>query len=443
MQGARAEDFARIEGVIDATLADVAQTGAGLTRERIDSFLHQYELSLAHVPGQRGLSLLFRVAGAWTHDACCPLESLDVQTTLAELRVKLDGPRGIQYLQDLLRESVLCNTHRAVVTMSPDADFLAKQTAVERSVLGARLAAMSDAQRANVQVRADALAEAQSRAQEVDVLPTLRRADIPQSAPPHAIRDLDIEVDIGADANADAAAATEMATTKGATAKHAKASSSKSVSVPLQFAPQPTNGVVYLKTSLDISALRPEFADASSSSSSSSSSASSSSSSRLSWAQWDLIPMLTQLAPSIATRHRSAEQLAHDTNRFTGGISLAASILPGAFDLSRRRHAAAAANDTTISARSDPSASAPSAWPAPRTHLALSSHALHRNAGDMLTLCAEVVAQPRFDDAVRLRALVGAANAGMMNALQESGHSFARSYVFLLCVCFPIRYFRA
>ena len=47
--------------------------------------------------------------------------------------------------------------------------------------------------------------------------------------------------------------------------------------------------------------------------------------------------------------------------------------------------------------------------------------------------------QPRFDDAVRLRALVGAANAGMMNALQESGHSFARSYVFLLSVCFSKR----
>ncbi len=390
VQGARSEDFARIESVIDATLADVAQTGAGLTRERIDSFLHQYELSLAHVPGQRGLSLLFRVAGAWTHDACCPLESLDVQTTLAELRVKLDGPQGIQYLQDLLRESVLRNTHRAVVTMSPDADFLAKQTAAERSMLGARLAAMSAAQRASVQVRADALAEAQSRAQEVDVLPTLRRADIPQSAPPNVIRDLDIEVDIGAGANA---GATSEVTTKGSTSKHAKASSSKSVSVPLQFAPQPTNGVVYLKTSLDISALRPEFADAPTSSSSSSSS------SRLSWAQWDLIPMLTQLAPSIATRHRSAEQLAHDTNRFTGGISLAATILPGAFDLSRRRHAAAAAaNGTTISAPSDQSASAPSAWPAPRTHLALSSHALRRNAGDMLALCAEVMAEARVSE---------------------------------------------
>ncbi len=88
-----------------ATLADVAATGAGLTRARIDSFLHQYELSLAHVPGQRGLSLLFRVAGAWTHDACCPLESLDVQATLAELRVRLEGPQGIQFLQDILRES--------------------------------------------------------------------------------------------------------------------------------------------------------------------------------------------------------------------------------------------------------------------------------------------------------------------------------------------------
>jgi Zn-dependent M16 (insulinase) family peptidase len=311
------------------------------------------------------------------------------------LRVKLDGPEGIRYLQDLLRESVLNNTHRAVVTMSPDADFLAKQTAVERSVLGARLAAMSAAQRASVQVRADALVEAQSRAQEVDVLPTLRRADIPQSAPPHAIRDLDVEVEIGADAGA-----TSEVTTKGTTAKHAKASSSKSVSVPLQFAPQPTNGVVYLKTSLDISALRPEFADDSNSPSSSSSlSSSSSSSSRLNWAQWDLIPMLTQLAPSIATRHRSAEQLAHDTNRFTGGISLAATILPGAFDLSRRRHAAAAAaNGTTISAPSDQSASAPSAWPAPRTHLALSSHALRRNAGDMLALCAEVMAEARVSE---------------------------------------------
>jgi hypothetical protein len=132
--------------------------------------------------------------------------------------------------------------------------------------------------------------------------------------------------------------------------------------------------------------------------------------------------MLTQLAPSIATRHRSAEQLAHDTNRFTGGISLAATILPGAFDLSRRRHAAAAAASASANAAGSASdagsasasdetsasasaSSAPSAWPAPRTHLALSSHALRRNAGDMLALCAEVMAEARASEMQSIMAI--------------------------------------
>jgi hypothetical protein len=41
----------------------------------------QYELSLAHVPGQRGLALLFRVMSPWTHDAD-PTRALDIDQTL-------------------------------------------------------------------------------------------------------------------------------------------------------------------------------------------------------------------------------------------------------------------------------------------------------------------------------------------------------------------------
>jgi Zn-dependent M16 (insulinase) family peptidase len=46
VQGAKATDFQQIEQVIMDTLRRVCDTGAGLTRERIDSFLHQVRYSL-------------------------------------------------------------------------------------------------------------------------------------------------------------------------------------------------------------------------------------------------------------------------------------------------------------------------------------------------------------------------------------------------------------
>jgi Zn-dependent M16 (insulinase) family peptidase len=183
-----------------------------------------------------------------------------------------------------------------------------------------------------VQTRADQLSQSQQSVQDIDVLPTLRRSDIATSTPAYVVNDVSV------------------------------------TNVAVQVCPQPTNGIAYFKASLDIEKLLPGAG--------------------LSWTQWDLLPVLSQLTTSMATESRSAEQLALDMNRFTGGVHATPSILPGAFQPT-------SGLSSIAKFQAAQSLASPLNWPSPKAYWTISSHALQRNADQMMKLSAELFAQVR------------------------------------------------
>jgi hypothetical protein len=150
--------------------------------------------------------------------------------------------------------------------------YFPKETAQEQTALLAKAASLSVQEKRAIQTQAAALHAAQQQKPAVEVLPTLSRRDIPATSPPYAVHD----VTLGA--------------------------------ARVQFCPQPTNGVVYVSTALDISALRPTTPPVAEGEVAAAAAAATATATRqgpLSWTEWDQLPLLASVIPLLSTGMRT------------------------------------------------------------------------------------------------------------------------------------------
>ncbi|WP_322629851.1 insulinase family protein [Halothiobacillus sp.] len=177
VEGAEPDRADAVEALVLDTLRSIAEQG--VPAEMIESVLHQIELSQREVTGDGfpyGLQLILHGLPAAIHDGD-PIAVLDLEPALARLRTKAENP---QFIPDLIRKLLLGNTHRVRVVLKPDTGLSAVKLAAEEARLAQMKAALTDDEKAAIVSQAVALAERQAEVDDISILPTVTRADIPE-----------------------------------------------------------------------------------------------------------------------------------------------------------------------------------------------------------------------------------------------------------------------
>jgi len=176
LEGSEPEHADAVEALVLEVLQKVAEEG--IERSRIDSVLHQLELSQREIRGDGmpfGLQLV--LSGLSTAmQRGDTLAAIDLDPALERLRVAADDP---DFVQRLVRELLLDNPHRVTLTLRPDADISQRRSAAETARLASMKALLDETQSQRIVRQAGELAERQAQQDDPDILPKVTREDVP------------------------------------------------------------------------------------------------------------------------------------------------------------------------------------------------------------------------------------------------------------------------
>lgn len=175
VEGSEPGNTKAVEALVLEVLERVATQG--VAPEAVEAALHQLELSQREI-GDRtpyGLQLMNRMLPAVIHDAD-PLQELDIDTTLADLRELAAEP---DFIQRAVRELLLDNGHRVVLTMVPDLQAAERERQRETEALAELTSRLRDADRGNVVELATALTQRQEAEDDPGLLPRVGVEDVP------------------------------------------------------------------------------------------------------------------------------------------------------------------------------------------------------------------------------------------------------------------------
>ena len=150
----------------------------GIAPGLIDSAIHQIEFhrkEVTNAPYPYGLKLLLLVTSTWFHGGH-PESVLELDRDLERLRGRLaQGP----FFEQRIRNYFLDNPHRVLFKLIPDQDKQKQEDAREKTKLQTIAQSLSEIEAVNIRKNAAALKKRQETIEDLSVLPTLARADIP------------------------------------------------------------------------------------------------------------------------------------------------------------------------------------------------------------------------------------------------------------------------
>ncbi len=260
MRGTKPERAQAVEDLIMGGLRDAAENG--IHPSLLEGSLRRFEFRSREIKGGGpfGLRLLSRSMRSWLHGEQ-PRHSMDFAPVLQEVKAELEtNPR---YLQDLIRELLLDNTHRCRLTVYPDSSQNERESRAERESVDAKLAALGKDGENIVGQWTEEFARFQGTPdtpEAIASLPFLTVEDIPAEVRsiPNSRHRLD-------------------------------------ASQPLYYHEVFTNGISYVDLGFSISDLPPEY--------------------QL------FVPLLTHMLPQIGSTSRSYEEVNLDWGLKTGGFS--------------------------------------------------------------------------------------------------------------------------
>ncbi|MDR3073390.1 MAG: insulinase family protein [Deltaproteobacteria bacterium] len=181
LRGVDPKDAGKVEALILETLQDLAATG--IDARYIEAAVNSVEFELREKnPGRFpvGLTVMLQALTTWLHGGD-PLAPLRYEALLAAVKARLDA--GEPYFETLIRRYFLDNTHRATVTLIPDANLAAVKAGREKERVDAVLASLPPAERgrlAEKAARLQALQEAPDKPEDLARIPRLEPADLPR-----------------------------------------------------------------------------------------------------------------------------------------------------------------------------------------------------------------------------------------------------------------------
>jgi Zn-dependent M16 (insulinase) family peptidase len=168
-----------VEELILNTLAELAQEG--ISSDMVEAAYNTFEFSLRENntgSTPRGLSTMMQAVRNWIYGRD-PLTPLAFEGPLAAVREQLDN--NPIYLQDLIREYILENSHRVTLVLMPDPEFNATRLAEEEARLEQARANMDQAALEAIVANTAELQRLQGLAdspEQLALLPTLKLEDL-------------------------------------------------------------------------------------------------------------------------------------------------------------------------------------------------------------------------------------------------------------------------
>ena len=176
LEGSQPEDATKFEELILTVLNDVAEKG--IEQQQVEAVLHQLELSQREIGGDSypyGLQLILAGLSAATHRGD-PIEVLNLDPVLERLREDIKQP---DFIQNLVKKSLLENAHRVRLTLKPDAKLADNRDAAEKNALEKMKAALTDQQVEKIISTAEDLTARQQEEDDPEVLPKVTLDDVP------------------------------------------------------------------------------------------------------------------------------------------------------------------------------------------------------------------------------------------------------------------------
>uniref|UniRef100_A0A2K5QPV1 Presequence protease, mitochondrial n=1 Tax=Cebus imitator TaxID=2715852 RepID=A0A2K5QPV1_CEBIM len=219
LQGIAEEDIETVRNLVDRTIDEVIEKG--FEDERIEASLHKIEIQMKHQSTSFGLTLTSYIASCWNHDGD-PVELLKLGNQLAKFRQCLqENPK---FLEEKVKQYFKNNQHKLTLSMRPDDKYREKQAQLEATKLKQKVEALSPRDRQQVHEKGLELRTRQSKPQDASCLPALKVSDIEPTIP---ATELDVVLTAG--------------------------------DIPVQYCPQPTNGVVYFRAFCSLNTLPEEL----------------------------------------------------------------------------------------------------------------------------------------------------------------------------------------
>lgn len=150
----------------------------GIDQDKVEAALHTLELHQREISGDSypyGLQLILAALSTATHRGD-PLELLDIDPVLARLKEEI---KDRDFVPRLIREYLLDNPHRVLLTVKPDAELGDRVAQAEQEKLAKVKAGLNEEQKRLIVERARQLEERQHQVDDVSILPKVELADVP------------------------------------------------------------------------------------------------------------------------------------------------------------------------------------------------------------------------------------------------------------------------
>ena len=176
IEGSEADCASQFEALVLETLEKVAEEG--VPQEMLEAQLHQLELIQREISGDGhpyGLNLILAAMPSAIHRGDA-IALLNLDPVLESLHEQIKEP---DFVQRLVKEWLLDNTHRVRLTLRPDANLAKRRDQVEADNLEAVRQQLSDTEAQALIDQAAALEERQMQEDDESILPKVTINDVP------------------------------------------------------------------------------------------------------------------------------------------------------------------------------------------------------------------------------------------------------------------------
>ncbi len=175
LKGVEKASVKKVEEIIFEVLNKLVENK--IDKELVDAAIHQIEFATKEVtnsPYPYGLKLLLSFAGNWIHNGN-PIDDIEIDRNMNKLFEKL---KEKNFLENKIKERLLDNPHRVLITLAPDIEAETKQNKKTAEKLNKIKKNMKPEDINKIKADALILLQNQDAKEDVSTLPTLEISDI-------------------------------------------------------------------------------------------------------------------------------------------------------------------------------------------------------------------------------------------------------------------------
>jgi len=178
LEGVSKNQQQKVGELILSCLIDIVDNG--ISRELIDSSLHQLEIKQKEITGSGmpyGLQIMLSCLPACIHNDD-PIKVLDLDSSFEILKKNIQSDK---YVENLIKEKLINNNHRLNYSLVPDVDFNKKSEATIQDKVQEKASKLSADDKNQLVSLTNDLKDRQEKNDDPEILPKVTKSDIPET----------------------------------------------------------------------------------------------------------------------------------------------------------------------------------------------------------------------------------------------------------------------